>query len=182
MGKIYCILDVDAKQVKIGYSENSGESRLAHFRTGNPSKLVLLAEIDGTMAEERMLHKLLSKYKSPIRQEWFDAQCIGYLLENIHSVSLVIPDITTMHETETLLEASRKKLQRVSNVSRKLMIVCAILSVVISRLLVFGISDSAYILHATIFFGMMAFVFLFGMHYSTNHFYRKDSAYKALTE
>jgi hypothetical protein len=55
--------------VKIGFTRTPLKYRLAGLQTAVPEKLVVLAVIDGSAADERALHKRFSSYR--LEGEWF---------------------------------------------------------------------------------------------------------------
>jgi hypothetical protein len=67
---IYIIKDGE-NRMKIGYSKSifGVRGRLKALKTGNPSPLKLSQVFDGTMNQERALHRLFSKYRAS--GEWF---------------------------------------------------------------------------------------------------------------
>ena len=69
-GRVYVLHDATRGLVKIGYTAGSGEARrnaIAHA-SGLP-ELALIAEVDGTLADERALHERFAA--SRIHGEWF---------------------------------------------------------------------------------------------------------------
>ena len=55
--------------VKIGYTGQCVESRLAQLQTGNPHVLSILHTMPGDLDTERYLHTMFYKYR--VRAEWF---------------------------------------------------------------------------------------------------------------
>lgn len=69
LGWVYFIGTVSADKVKIGWSKDSPERRLAQLQTGNGEQLHLYGAIPGTQRDERALHdKFLELH---VRGEWF---------------------------------------------------------------------------------------------------------------
>lgn len=66
---IYFIQAGEGGPVKIGYTENPVDARLATLQTGAHEKLTLLTCLPGGMAVERWLHTALSHLR--VRGEWF---------------------------------------------------------------------------------------------------------------
>ena len=67
---IYIIQD-EKWRIKIGFSRSArgAKRRLSAMKTGNPGNLRLKCVFEGTMAQERALHRLFKKYR--IAGEWF---------------------------------------------------------------------------------------------------------------
>lgn len=57
--------------IKIGYAAEDAEQRRKLFQTGSPDTLTLLGTIEGTVREEKQLHRKLARHH--LRGEWFDA-------------------------------------------------------------------------------------------------------------
>ena len=57
--------------VKIGYSENeeSLDNRINQYATYNPTPVVVLKTMEGTLADETALHNVFSAYRA--QNEWF---------------------------------------------------------------------------------------------------------------
>jgi hypothetical protein len=68
-GYIYFLLSEKMGAVKIGFTRGKIEGRLREWRTWHPYDFDMLKLLEGTMIEERKLHKRFSKDK--IRGEWF---------------------------------------------------------------------------------------------------------------
>lgn len=68
-GWIYFVSDGTA--IKIGWSPKPAE-RCKSLATGNPRPLVVLAQIPGTLRDEKLLQRLLKPYQ--VRSEWFHAR------------------------------------------------------------------------------------------------------------
>lgn len=66
---VYFIQDSVSLDIKIGFTEGPVAERLAALQTGNPHRLVLLAERLGGREEEKMLHTLCKG--SRLVGEWF---------------------------------------------------------------------------------------------------------------
>jgi hypothetical protein len=67
-GFVYLIQNKTTQNVKIGYSLNPCE-RLRALQTSNDCELTLLAAKDGTISDEKLLHKKFKAYW--VRNEWF---------------------------------------------------------------------------------------------------------------
>ena len=67
-GAIYFITMGMSGVLKIGFSTNL-DARLKSLKTSSPTKIVLLLVINGTMAEERALHKRFASDR--VQGEWF---------------------------------------------------------------------------------------------------------------
>ena len=65
---IYCIINPEHKQAKIGYSANPA-SRLKQLKTGCPFPLSIAAVIQGTVQDERALHQKFAHLRG--QGEWF---------------------------------------------------------------------------------------------------------------
>ena len=62
----------EVSPVKIGFTESqSAQERLRGVQTGNPAKLAVLHEMEGSFRDEKEIHDLLSAYR--LNGEWFDA-------------------------------------------------------------------------------------------------------------
>jgi hypothetical protein len=57
--------------IKIGYAAEDAEQRRRLFQTGSPDPLVILGTIEGSVREEKRLHRKLARHRR--RGEWFDA-------------------------------------------------------------------------------------------------------------
>jgi len=68
---VYFIYDPVSDCVKIGYTENSPESRLSSLQTGNPNRLILLAVTEGDKTDEANIHKELEYFRADGGSEWF---------------------------------------------------------------------------------------------------------------
>ena len=83
---IYIVLDPVSNCVKIGYtSDKESIQRLNSLQTGNPNKLILIAEIKGDFARESEIHKDLNEYKCQGGSEWF--YCSSYVLKKIKEIT-----------------------------------------------------------------------------------------------
>lgn len=80
-GFVYFITDGDRGTVKIGFSTDP-KSRMASLQTSTPSKLELLATIEGDMQTERQLHQRFAEYR--VSGEWF--RLADDLVEFIESI------------------------------------------------------------------------------------------------
>jgi len=77
---VYFIQDETLCFVKIGSAADPAH-RLIDLQVGSPSKLVLLATIDGGVTEEKELHKKFAEYRD--HGEWFrpGPKLMAYLLD-----------------------------------------------------------------------------------------------------
>ena len=66
---IYVIKCTKTKSCKIGFSSNP-ESRLAQLQTGNPFSLELVAEMEGCINDEKLLHEKFKEFR--LNGEWFE--------------------------------------------------------------------------------------------------------------
>lgn len=69
-GQIYFIQGDVTKRIKIGYTSNAVNMRLANLQTGCTEKLVLLLCIPGTLEEEKSLHEKFASHR--LDGEWFE--------------------------------------------------------------------------------------------------------------
>ena len=69
VGTIYFIRAGDTDKVKIGYTQFEPEERLRRLQAGSSERLVLLATMDGTLREERALHRQFKV--DNVGGEWF---------------------------------------------------------------------------------------------------------------
>jgi hypothetical protein len=69
IGYIYFLLSEKTGAVKIGFTRGTIEKRLKNTSAWSPYDYDVLKIIDGTMIEERALHKMFVADK--IRGEWF---------------------------------------------------------------------------------------------------------------
>lgn len=82
---IYLINGKCSAMYKIGYTENSIESRMKALQTGCPYKLKLIKNIQGGFAIEKMLHE---KYKTNRKQgEWFEFKNINPVVKYMDDIS-----------------------------------------------------------------------------------------------
>lgn len=70
-GWVYFISDGEA--IKIGWSPNP-HTRKKALATGNPRPLKVLAQIPGSIRDEKLLHLLLAPYRIRTDGEWFRAE------------------------------------------------------------------------------------------------------------
>jgi hypothetical protein len=68
-GFIYFIAADALDVVKIGFSDSHPDQRLKSLQTGCPSRLSLLAFVEGSQREERHLHRIFSNLRT--HGEWF---------------------------------------------------------------------------------------------------------------
>jgi len=66
---IYFIQENTSFLIKIGYTNGDGANRIKALQTGNPNTLTVLAEIPGTMEEEKQLHARFAADR--VAGEWF---------------------------------------------------------------------------------------------------------------
>ena len=69
-GFIYFILSEKFNAVKIGFTRNNIEQRLKDAATWYPYDYDMIKMIEGTMIDERMIHRRFVKDK--LRGEWFN--------------------------------------------------------------------------------------------------------------
>jgi hypothetical protein len=81
---------ISAYPVKIGFTDKSVKSRLESLQTGNPYKLVVLFEFNGTYALERAIHRRLACHRA--NGEWF------------HRSSYVTDTLTTLRDSGLIWE------------------------------------------------------------------------------
>jgi len=55
---------------KVGYTDDKWEGRSSSYKTHNPD-WELLALLNGSRSDEARLHKILNRFKSAYRKEWF---------------------------------------------------------------------------------------------------------------
>lgn len=68
-GYIYFLLSEKMDAVKIGFTRGKIEKRLREWKTWHPYDFDVLKVLEGTMIEERLLHRRF--WKDKIRGEWF---------------------------------------------------------------------------------------------------------------
>lgn len=68
-GKIYFMQGEDSKRIKIGFTKWNVEQRLNKLQTGSPERLKVLFFFDGTLREERSIHRQFSSFN--VGGEWF---------------------------------------------------------------------------------------------------------------
>jgi len=66
---IYFIINSGTGNIKIGYTRDNPEKRLANLQTGCDAELRILNVVDGSTEKESMLHRKFDKNR--IRGEWF---------------------------------------------------------------------------------------------------------------
>jgi hypothetical protein len=66
---IYFAQAEDSGHIKIGFTSGSAEGRIQDLQVGSSSRLILLAVVSGSKADEKVLHQQLSRDR--IRGEWF---------------------------------------------------------------------------------------------------------------
>jgi excisionase family DNA binding protein len=84
--------------IKIGYTSNSAEKRLADLQPANPCPLTLLCVVDGSTSDEAALHRTFSHLL--IHGEWYAAT--EELLQFIAGVSEAGTLSIERHDTEYL--------------------------------------------------------------------------------
>lgn len=67
---IYFIQDRRTNAIKIGYTGGDPRERMSALQTGNPTELVLLAQMEGDMSREAELHKQFATAR--MVGEWFN--------------------------------------------------------------------------------------------------------------
>lgn len=92
MGFVYFLL-LDEKYVKIGFSQ-CPYRRYFEIQAHNPTHLSLIGIMEGSIADERRLHKLFAKQR--VRNEWFaySQQISDFVDQNCD-----MPDFWEMDET-----------------------------------------------------------------------------------
>jgi len=78
--------------IKIGYTDNSAESRRSQCQVGNPYKLYIMAVMDGDDCEEQKIHNDFSSTR--LNGEWFKPNV--NLLDFIHKKALFHSDWITL--------------------------------------------------------------------------------------
>lgn len=86
IGFIYIIRAVDTHHYKVGFTTRDPLTRLSELQTGSPIPLELVYKWEGTMREEKSLHKILKTFITDSEREWFELR-IGTLLEAISQTS-----------------------------------------------------------------------------------------------
>lgn len=66
---VYVIRAKGTNRYKIGFSTDIG-SRIASMQTGSPFPLELIHEFEGTLSNEKAVHKMLASYR--LHGEWFE--------------------------------------------------------------------------------------------------------------
>jgi hypothetical protein len=70
---IYIIRMGSSNYYKIGYTSHADSSkRLAQLQTACPTRLILIAEIEGEEVTERELHRRFWEYRTDGGEEWFE--------------------------------------------------------------------------------------------------------------
>ena len=70
MPHVYIIGADDGGPVKIGFTSREPADRLVQIRNGSPRDLRVLAAAEGSLDDERALHRVLGEHR--IRGEWFE--------------------------------------------------------------------------------------------------------------
>lgn len=76
LSRVYFILDAEACQIKIGYTEVSVADRLRAHERKRGRKLDLLGELAGGPALERAMHGRFRDYRREAN-EWYSSEIIG---------------------------------------------------------------------------------------------------------
>lgn len=88
---VYFISCGEGEPIKIGYTSQSVDKRLASMQTGVPVKLTVLGEMDGTMTDEQALHARFDADR--VRGEWFRPSAELLALIALHKrPEPVVPD------------------------------------------------------------------------------------------
>jgi len=103
---IYFVSILDGEFIKIGYTNSSVEKRISSLQTGNPYEIKVLFTVEGTLYQEKELHRELMKlfsrlevFNNPVN-EWYPGanpiiksfMCnsrnlgINYAIQNIKSI------------------------------------------------------------------------------------------------
>lgn len=69
-GTIYFIGCTETMRVKIGFTRGKTKVRLAALQTGSPTQLCVMAEMPGSLQQERDLHQKFAD--TCVRGEWFE--------------------------------------------------------------------------------------------------------------
>lgn len=78
---MYFLLDYDASQVKIGYTEGSAEGRLQQYQQRRSThRLELLGSLRGGYDLERCMHGRFAQYRVEGR-EWYSAEILPEVME-----------------------------------------------------------------------------------------------------
>jgi len=78
---VYFLLDYDASQVKIGFTEGTAESRLRKWQSHRPThRLELLGVLRGSYDLERCMHGRFAQYRVEGR-EWYSAEILPEVME-----------------------------------------------------------------------------------------------------
>lgn len=81
---LYVIQSDRTGAVKIGRSSDPAK-RLLCLQTGSPHKLRLLASFEGRGDEEKVLHRLVRKFRYRVEKgEWFHYDCLPHLPEWVY--------------------------------------------------------------------------------------------------
>lgn len=97
---IYFIQDQGTLFIKIGFSAEPAERRLAALQTGNPSGLVLLLTLPGERAAESHLHQRFAFARE--RGEWFRPMpdILAFMLDAARGSLLLPPDEPALSTAE----------------------------------------------------------------------------------
>lgn len=66
---VYFIRDETTRRIKIGFTAGTGDERLKDLQTGSSSLLFLMAEMEGSMADEKALQARFAAHR--LHGEWF---------------------------------------------------------------------------------------------------------------
>ena len=104
-GTVYFIESGPGGPVKIGYTSDTPQSRIRVMQTGNPSRLRLLASMEGTEADEAELHERFEDAR--IRGEWFHPtkMLLAVIAEAAASFPDAIPQEKPVSSAEKLIKA-----------------------------------------------------------------------------
>lgn len=82
-GKVYFIVDTN-NNIKIGFTKGSIKKRIQQLQTGSQSKIYELGWINGTIDDEKKLHKQFSNCRIRYDGEWFSANdnLLDYINKN----------------------------------------------------------------------------------------------------
>ena len=91
-GWIYVIQAVPQGPVKVGYSEDPN-GRLVSLQHASPMSLVLVNRTEGTIDDERELHRRLRERGPTLRGEWYPpTHSVGMMLRAVFGVPMITVD------------------------------------------------------------------------------------------
>ncbi|MBU0977288.1 MAG: GIY-YIG nuclease family protein [Nanoarchaeota archaeon] len=111
----------ESGHVKIGYTDNNIESRLAALQTGNPFKLSILKLIDFPQSQEILIHQKF--YSARCQGEWF--LLTEDILKFIESPYLIKPQKELNQkkqinkQIDEQIDELKEKLKRISELERQ---------------------------------------------------------------